>query len=135
MRFGIVQYKKHAKEEEHASSTRNEIPENVESENSNDSENVDARGGDPLLVIVPCGERYNLIRQLESFEPPIVILYHSDLVTLRLLEMYKACNNDKPLTVYIVMYGKSNEEERYLCALRKEQIAFEELVREQGVRI
>ncbi|VDN49942.1 unnamed protein product [Gongylonema pulchrum] len=128
MRFGIVQYKKHAKEEEHASSTRNEIPENVESENSNDSENVDTRGGDPLLVIVPCGERYNLIRQLESFEPPIVILYHSDL-------MYKACNSDKPLTVYIVMYGKSNEEERYLCALRKEQIAFEELVREQGVRI
>lgn len=47
--------------------------------------------------------------------------------------MYKACNIEKALSVYIVMYGKSNEEERYLCSLRKEQIAFEELVREQGV--
>lgn len=47
--------------------------------------------------------------------------------------MYKACNSDKPLTIYIVMYANSNEEERYLCSLRKEQIAFEDMVREQGV--
>lgn len=47
--------------------------------------------------------------------------------------MYKACNSDKPLTIYIVMYANSNEEERYLCSLRKEQLAFEEMVREQGV--
>ncbi|VDP23491.1 unnamed protein product [Onchocerca flexuosa] len=46
--------------------------------------------------------------------------------------MYKACNFEKPLTIYIIMYANSNEEERYLCSLRKEQIAFEEMVREQG---
>ncbi|MCP9264011.1 DNA repair endonuclease XPF [Dirofilaria immitis] len=108
----------------------NSNPEDAQSGNSNDSEGVERE--DPLLVIVPSGERYNLIKQLETFEPPIVILYHSDLVSLRLLEMHKACNYEKPLTIYIVMYANSNEEERYLCSLRKEQIAFEEMVREQG---
>ncbi|VDK82413.1 unnamed protein product [Onchocerca ochengi] len=159
MRFGIVQIKKTINKEKNTSATssnaeddqsRNSIPEDVHSGNpnandvhsansnpedpqcgnSNDSEGVERQ--DPLLVIVPSGERYNLIRQLETFEPPIVILYHSDMVSLRLLEMYKACHFEKPLTIYIIMYANSNEEERYLCSLRKEQIAFEEMVREQG---
>uniref|UniRef100_A0A158Q8B8 DNA repair endonuclease XPF n=1 Tax=Elaeophora elaphi TaxID=1147741 RepID=A0A158Q8B8_9BILA len=130
-RFGIVQIKKRTKKEENAS-TANTSVEDVQSGNSNDSEGVKSQDPDPLLVIVPSGERYNLIRQLETFEPRIVILYHSDIVYLRLLEMYKACHSDKSLTIYIVMYANSNEEERYLCSLRKEQIAFEEMVREQG---
>ncbi|KAM3718592.1 DNA repair endonuclease XPF [Dirofilaria immitis] len=159
VRFGIVQIKKTAEKEKNASTENtnaeyiqsgnpnledirsgnpnveeihsgNSNPEDAQSGNSNDSEGVERE--DPLLVIVPSGERYNLIKQLETFEPPIVILYHSDLVSLRLLEMHKACNYEKPLTIYIVMYANSNEEERYLCSLRKEQIAFEEMVREQG---
>ncbi|CAG9533528.1 unnamed protein product [Cercopithifilaria johnstoni] len=131
MRFGIVQIKKETKEEEDAAATSTGI-EDVQSGNSNDSERAGSQDQDPLLVIVPSGERYNLIRQLETFEPRIVILYHSDIASLRLLEMYKACHSDKPLTIYIVMYANSNEEERYLCSLRKEQIAFEEMVREQA---
>lgn len=59
--------------------------EDIQSGNSNNSEGVENQ--DPLLVIVPSGERYNLIRQLETFEPQIVILYHSDMVSLRLLEV------------------------------------------------
>ncbi|VBB27037.1 unnamed protein product [Acanthocheilonema viteae] len=131
MRFGIIQIKKKIKEEENACTASPSV-EDVQSENSNDLESVESQNQDPLLVIVPSGERYNLIRQLETFEPRFVILYHSDMVSLRLLEMYKACNSDEPLTIYIVMYANSNEEERYLCSLRKEQIAFEEMVREQG---
>lgn len=59
--------------------------EDIQSGNSNNSEGVENQ--DPLLVIVPSGERYNLIRQLETFEPQIVVLYHSDMVSLRLLEV------------------------------------------------
>ncbi|VIO94526.1 ERCC4 domain containing protein [Brugia malayi] len=131
MRFGIVQIKKMTKEEESAS-TSNINVEDDQSGNPSDSEEVGIQNQDPLLVIVPSGDRYNLIKQLETFEPQIVILYHSDMVSLRLLEMYKACHSHIPLIIYIVMYGNSNEEERYLCSLRKEQIAFEEMVREQG---
>ncbi|VDK84748.1 unnamed protein product [Litomosoides sigmodontis] len=131
VRFGIVQIKKGIKKEEN-SSTATTNDEDVQSGSSDESEGAESQDQDPLLVIVPSGERYNLIRQLETFEPRFVILYHSDMTFLRLLEMYKACNSDKPLTIYIVMYANSNEEERYLCSLRKEQIAFEDMVREQG---
>lgn len=48
--------------------------------------------------------------------------------------MYKACNPEHDLRIYVLMYRESNEEERYLCSLRREQLAFEQLIREQGVR-
>uniref|UniRef100_A0A0M3I7N8 ERCC4 domain-containing protein n=1 Tax=Ascaris lumbricoides TaxID=6252 RepID=A0A0M3I7N8_ASCLU len=46
--------------------------------------------------------------------------------------MYKACNPEHDLRIYVLMYRESNEEERYLCSLRREQLAFEQLIREQG---
>lgn len=54
---------------------------------SNEEEPSCSNEKDPLLVIVSSGQRYNLIRQLETFAPDFVILYHSDLATLRLLEV------------------------------------------------
>ena len=48
--------------------------------------------------------------------------------------MYKACNPHCELRIYVLMYRESNEEERYLCSLRREQLAFEHLIREQGVQ-
>uniref|UniRef100_A0A0M3HSW6 ERCC4 domain-containing protein n=1 Tax=Ascaris lumbricoides TaxID=6252 RepID=A0A0M3HSW6_ASCLU len=95
-------------------------------------EEGDSTEGDPLLVIMPTSERYDLIRQLQAFAPNFIILHHSDLVTLRILEMYKACNPEHDLRIYVLMYRESNEEERYLCSLRREQLAFEQLIREQG---
>uniref|UniRef100_A0A0N5ARY5 DNA repair endonuclease XPF n=1 Tax=Syphacia muris TaxID=451379 RepID=A0A0N5ARY5_9BILA len=87
---------------------------------------------DPLLLLLPHGERYNLLRHLETYKPNDVILYHSDLVTLRILEVYKACHPEHELRIYVLMCRESNEEERYLCSLRQEQLAFEHLIREQG---
>lgn len=68
-----------------------------------------------------------------SFRTILVRLQYMYLLNYEALQMYKACHSDKSLTIYIVMYANSNEEERYLCSLRKEQIAFEDMVREQGV--
>ncbi|VDN03180.1 unnamed protein product [Thelazia callipaeda] len=131
MRFGIVQIKKSVEESESAHNNDSSV-ENTHSDPSRDSETCILEKQDPLLIIVSSNDRYNLMKQLEIFDPRIVILYHSDLFSLRLLEMYKACYSDKSLTIYIVMYANSNEEERYLLSLRKEQIAFEEMVREHG---
>uniref|UniRef100_A0A914YB13 Uncharacterized protein n=1 Tax=Panagrolaimus superbus TaxID=310955 RepID=A0A914YB13_9BILA len=52
---------------------------------------------------------------------------------MRIIETYNALYSEKKLKVYTILYKESAEEERYLLALRKEQTAFEMLIREQGV--
>lgn len=135
VQFGIVHYKKQKKEhdvEAGPSSASNEQAEEVFEGDEERLSSEKMEDTDQLLVIFPQGERYNLLRQLDSLAPAFVILYHSDLVSLRLLEMYRACKPECDLHIYALMYRESNEEERYLCALRREQLAFEHLVREQG---
>lgn len=74
-------------QEENASTANINVVEDDQSRDSNNSEDVGSESQDPILVIIPSGERYNLIKQLETFEPETVILYHSDMVSLRLLEV------------------------------------------------
>ena len=52
---------------------------------------------------------------------------------LHFFQTYNALYPEKKLKVYTILYKESAEEERYLLALRKEQTAFEVLIREQGV--
>ncbi|KHN83734.1 DNA repair endonuclease XPF [Toxocara canis] len=135
VRFGLIRYKKHsetiASSDEPSGSEKGEKAKNDEIDSENrQSEDIAER--DRLLVIMPTGERYNLIRQLHGLSPNIVILLHSDLVTLRILEVYKAINPEHELRIYVLLCCQSNEEERYLCSLRNEQLAFEQLIREQG---
>uniref|UniRef100_A0A915CH47 DNA repair endonuclease XPF n=2 Tax=Parascaris univalens TaxID=6257 RepID=A0A915CH47_PARUN len=135
VQFGIVRYKKQSKlADDNDKTAKNNEGANadVEEPHPEGREEGDDTEGDPLLVIMSTSERYNLIRQLHAFAPNFIILHHSDLVTLRILEMYKACNPEHDLRIYVLMYRESNEEERYLCSLRREQLAFEQLIREQG---
>uniref|UniRef100_A0A914XFT8 DNA repair endonuclease XPF n=1 Tax=Plectus sambesii TaxID=2011161 RepID=A0A914XFT8_9BILA len=104
----------------------------ADTEGKEDEEVVVSRPPDPPLSVRPQGERYNLLRHLDCSKPTFVILYHVELATLRMLEMYKAANPDRPLRIYVFMYRESTEEERYLTALRREQDSFENLIREQG---
>lgn len=39
------------------------------------------------LVIMPYGERYSILRQLEQMKPTVIVLYNTDIVTLRLIEV------------------------------------------------
>ncbi|VDN55404.1 unnamed protein product [Dracunculus medinensis] len=135
VQFGIVQYKRlKEKAETNYNNAIAEPNSNVEVSDEGSCKQTDEplKESDPLLLIIPHGEKYSILRQLKCLAPNFVILYHSDLTTLRLLEIYKACNVDHDLFIYVLMYRESNEEERYLYSLRNEQLAFEQLVREQG---
>ncbi|KHN83725.1 hypothetical protein Tcan_12277 [Toxocara canis] len=76
-----------ASNDEPAGSEKGEKAKNDEIDSEDrQSENIAEK--DRLLVIMPTGERYNLIRHLHGLSPNIVILLHSDLVTLRILEVF-----------------------------------------------
>ncbi|VDK18140.1 unnamed protein product [Anisakis simplex] len=111
--------------EEGEGNVKNEMENNTVEEDEEEEE-------DPLLVIMAADRRYNLMRHLDALSPEIIIMLHADLTALRLIEMYKACKPEREVRIYVIMYGESNEEERYLCSLRREQLAFEELIRQQG---
>ncbi|TKR76572.1 hypothetical protein L596_017691 [Steinernema carpocapsae] len=87
---------------------------------------------DPQILLIPHGERYNLQNQLQSLKPEFVLFYNMDLVSLRIVETFRAVE-DCPSTVYTFMYKESTEEDRYYHALRREQLAFEQILREQMV--
>lgn len=36
---------------------------------------------------MPYGERYSILRQLEQMKPTVIVLYNTDIVTLRLIEV------------------------------------------------
>ncbi|EYB99148.1 hypothetical protein Y032_0124g1185 [Ancylostoma ceylanicum] len=83
------------------------------------------------LVIMAYGERYSILRQLEQMKPTVIILYNTDVVTLRHIEIYKACHSELFLHIFSLMYRESTEESRYLMALKNETDAFESLFNEQ----
>ncbi|KAH7680452.1 ERCC4 domain containing protein, partial [Aphelenchoides avenae] len=86
-----------------------------------------------MLVFLSLGNRYNLINCLENLRPSYVVLYHTDVVSTRLIETFKAHNKSHPLHLYALMQKETIEEERYLLAIQREQTSLELLIREQGV--
>lgn len=86
-----------------------------------------------LLIFMTHHDRYSLVNALDHLRPNFIILYHVDIVAMRLIETFKANSPDHPLRIYNIMYKESNEEERFLLSIRKEQSAFENLIKEQGV--
>ncbi|PIO68673.1 ERCC4 domain protein [Teladorsagia circumcincta] len=84
------------------------------------------------LVIMPYGERYSILRQLEQMKPTVIILYNTDIATLRHIEIYKACHSELFLQIFSLMYRESTEESRYLTALKNETDAFESLFKEKA---
>ncbi|KAK9314756.1 hypothetical protein V1524DRAFT_128801 [Lipomyces starkeyi] len=69
---------------------------------------------------------------LEELQPKYVIMYEPDAAFIRRLEVYRASNRDRQLKIYLMYYGGSIEEQRYLSAVRKEKDAFSKLIRERG---
>uniref|UniRef100_A0AC34Q008 ERCC4 domain-containing protein n=1 Tax=Panagrolaimus sp. JU765 TaxID=591449 RepID=A0AC34Q008_9BILA len=86
-----------------------------------------------MLVLLNHGDRYSLIKALDDLKPRFVILYHTDICSVRILDTYNALNLDRKLKIYNIYYRGSAEEERYLLSIEKENLAFEKLIREQGV--
>lgn len=74
------------------------------------------------------GDPMALQRTLTEIKPSNVIMYVSDISTVRQLEVYQNSNPSIKLKVYLLIYGGSVEEQEYLTALRREKDAFHVLI-------
>lgn len=71
-------------------------------------------------------------RILELVRPLYVVVYDPDMAFVRELEVYKAMNQDRPLKVYFLLYEESTEGRRFEASIRKENTAFENLIRQKA---
>lgn len=76
-----------------------------------------------------------LQRMLTEHMPNNVILYATDIGTVRQLEVYQNNNPSLNLKVYFLIYGGSVEEQEYLTSLRREKEAFHSLINTKTVSL
>lgn len=69
---------------------------------------------------------------MELVRPLYVVVYDPDMAFVRELEVYKAMNSDRPLKVYFLLYEDSTEGRRFETSIRKENTAFENLIRQKA---
>jgi hypothetical protein len=92
-------------------------------------------GGESQSKRVPPVHYYALEseqRILELVRPLYVVVYDPDMAFVRELEVYKAMNSDRPLKVYFLLYEDSTEGRRFETSIRKENTAFENLIRQKA---
>ncbi|GMR37278.1 hypothetical protein PMAYCL1PPCAC_07473, partial [Pristionchus mayeri] len=132
VQFGILHHKKkRARKGTEEPSTSKDYEEEVKQEEDDEvKESPKVKDTRAPLVIACHGQRSNVIKQLETLQPAFIVLYNTDMVTLRQIEIYKALNAERALKVYVLQYRNSTEEDRYLSAMSRERIAFENLTRE-----
>jgi DNA excision repair protein ERCC-4 len=66
---------------------------------------------------------------LHALRPSFVVLYEPDQAFIREVEVYKAERPGAPCRVYLLQHDTSTDEQRFLAALRREQEAFQTLIR------
>ena len=72
---------------------------------------------------------FSFLSLLWSLRPRYVIMYDPEVSFVRQVEVFRAAHPSYPLRVYFLLYDRSVEEQRYLSAVKKEQTAFERLIR------
>lgn len=70
---------------------------------------------------------------LEILQPSVIVLYHPDMAFVREIEVYKSENPSKRLKVYFLFYEESTEVQKYEASVRRENGAFESLIRQKSV--
>ncbi|XP_052118417.1 DNA repair endonuclease UVH1 isoform X2 [Arachis duranensis] len=70
---------------------------------------------------------------LDILKPSIVIVYHPDVAFVREIEVYKAENPSKKLKVYFLFYEDSTEVQKFEASIRRENGAFESLIRQKSM--
>ncbi|CAH8358096.1 unnamed protein product [Eruca vesicaria subsp. sativa] len=66
---------------------------------------------------------------LDVLKPSVIIVYHPDMGFVREIEVYKAENLLKKLKVYFLFYDESTEVQKFEASIRRENGAFESLIR------
>ena len=71
----------------------------------------------------------SLSNTMEEMQPDYVILYNVNITAIRQIETFEArFQRKRKLTVFVLMHGKTVEEQSFLTSLRREKKAFELLI-------
>ncbi|KAM7491153.1 hypothetical protein LguiA_034074 [Lonicera macranthoides] len=70
---------------------------------------------------------------LDAFKPSTIIVYHPDMAFVREIEIYKAENPSKKVKVYFLFYEDSTEVQKFEASIRRENGAFESLIRQKSL--
>ncbi|XP_021673160.2 DNA repair endonuclease UVH1 isoform X1 [Hevea brasiliensis] len=70
---------------------------------------------------------------LDILKPSVIIVYHPDMTFVREIEVYKAENPSKKLKVYFLFYEDSTEVQKFEASIRRENGAFESLIRQKSL--
>lgn len=70
---------------------------------------------------------------LDILKPSIIVVYHPDMTFVREIEVYKAENPSKRLKVYFIFYEDSTEVQKFEASIRRENGAFESLIRQKSM--
>ncbi|XP_012070118.1 DNA repair endonuclease UVH1 isoform X2 [Jatropha curcas] len=70
---------------------------------------------------------------LDILKPSVIIVYHPDMTFVREIEVYKAENSSKKLKVYFLFYEDSTEVQKFEASIRRENGAFESLIRQKSL--
>lgn len=72
---------------------------------------------------------------LDILEPSVIIVYHPDMTFVREIEVHKAENPSKKLKIYFLFYEDSTEVQKFEASIRRENGAFESLIRQKSMMI
>lgn len=70
---------------------------------------------------------------LDILKPSAIIVYHPDIAFVREIEIYKAENPLKRVKVYFLFYEDSTEVQKFEASIRRENGAFESLIRQKSL--
>ncbi|XP_052210730.1 DNA repair endonuclease UVH1 [Diospyros lotus] len=70
---------------------------------------------------------------LDILKPSTIVVYHPEMAFVREIETYKAENSNKKLKVYFLFYEDSIEVQKYEASIRRENGAFESLIRQKSL--
>ncbi|PIN08691.1 Structure-specific endonuclease ERCC1-XPF, catalytic component XPF/ERCC4 [Handroanthus impetiginosus] len=70
---------------------------------------------------------------LDVLQPSVIIVYHPDMAFVREIEIYKSENPSKRLKVYFLFYEDSTEIRKFEASVRRENGAFESLIRQKSL--
>ncbi|XP_065856761.1 DNA repair endonuclease UVH1 isoform X1 [Euphorbia lathyris] len=70
---------------------------------------------------------------LDILKPSVIIVYHPDMRLVREIEVYKAENPSKMVKVYFLFYESSTEVQKFEASIRRENGAFESLIRQKSL--
>ncbi|XP_074303873.1 DNA repair endonuclease UVH1-like [Silene latifolia] len=70
---------------------------------------------------------------LDILKPSVIIVYHPDVTFVREIEVYTADHPSRKVKVYFLFYEESTEVQKFEASIRRENGAFESLIRQKSM--